>query len=222
MTMSSRFGLWIQKLSWRQSEHPPTLATHLSPLRLILQSCEDRLADHRPSRSSTAELEPNMTFRGHTAPITSLAISSSHEPLIFSASLDSTIRVWRIPPTSHSPYASYDSSFTVQTLEAHTDAIWDLLLIPSPFRSASPKKDGSANSNAQSLVSISADSSLRIWNEAEDGKWFADRVYSVDVTPTCLSVYHPDPTKVLVGLSDGRMRLWDAQDGLTQTWQGGM
>jgi striatin 1/3/4 len=90
-------------------------------------------------------------------PITTVLACSPLEQL-FSASLDSTIRVWTLPAASADPYAPYDASRAVQLLEGHTDAVWDLVMLPpSP-----PKGTGGKKGKAR-LVSIGADKTLKVW-----------------------------------------------------------
>jgi len=162
-------------------------------------------------RSSTAELEPIVTLRGHTASITALAITTSLQT-ICSASLDATIRVWRLPPTTHDPYGPYDSASAMQILEGHTDAVWDLCLLSS---SGSGRTGAVGQRSGEGrLVSASADGSIKIWSLSPGGqsKWtltssFAD--FGDGVVPTCLSVFNLDLSTVLVGLSNGVLKLFD-------------
>ncbi|KAF7974063.1 hypothetical protein HWV62_13471 [Athelia sp. TMB] len=79
------------------------------------------------SRTST-EVEPQLTLRGHSAAITRL-IHSASKQLLYSASLDSSIRVWALPSPSHTTYAPYDETCVRGVLIGHTDAVWDLALV---------------------------------------------------------------------------------------------
>jgi striatin 1/3/4 len=102
-----------------------------------------------------------MTYRGHTAPITSILTvtpnpnsSSPSTSQIVSASLDSTIRIWALPSTTQSLYAAYDPTTTLQTLEGHSEAVWDLVI-----------------TNNGKLVSASSDGCIKIWTCSENGEW---------------------------------------------------
>jgi striatin 1/3/4 len=74
------------------------------------------------------EVEPQLTLRGHSAAITRLIIAPSKQ-LIYSASLDSTVRVWALPLPAHTTYAPFDASRLRGELVGHTDAVWDLALV---------------------------------------------------------------------------------------------
>ncbi|WVQ82443.1 hypothetical protein IAT38_004571 [Cryptococcus sp. DSM 104549] len=164
---------------------------------------------HRPT---AVEVEPIVTYRGHTAAVTAVTISSALAT-IFSASLDSTIRLWRLPPHNHDPYSQYDPSSSLQTLVGHTEAVWDICLLPSHEVVHPGKKAVEGR-----LVSASSDGSVKLWERTSASpEWKLERSYSdfggKGVVPTCLSVFNLDFTKVLVGTSDGKARLWDVEEG---------
>ncbi|GAA5873162.1 hypothetical protein JCM1840_005588 [Sporobolomyces johnsonii] len=101
-------------------------------------------------RSSRSELEPTITYRGHTAPITSVAVSRSSDTIL-SASLDSTIRLWAVPPPSHEIYSAYDPSLELGTIEPAGNAVWGLALL-------SGEGEGE-----ETLACITADGSIQLW-----------------------------------------------------------
>lgn len=176
-----------------------------------------------------------MTYRSHTAPITSLAISS---PLstIFSASLDSTILAWRLPQPTQDAYGPHDPSSLLQTLEGHTDAVWDLCLVPSRY--IPEPSDVNSNSTIGGskrlkpkpevqkslLVSASADGTVKVW-EHKDRSWVLKRSIGFDdqggdMMPTCLGAYAVEAGKALVGFGDGRVGLVDVEQGGEVGWFG--
>lgn len=165
-------------------------------------------------RASPTELEPILTLRGHLEPVTSLVVST---PLstIFSASIDSTIRVWRLPPPTQDPYAAWDPTWCVQTLEGHTDSVWDLCLLP-PREIVPPGKKPSEGR----LVSSSADGTVKLWRYDPDvspgGQWKLSASWSFEgnVNPTCLGVCNTDFAKVLIGFYDGTVKVWDVEEGV--------
>ncbi|TFK25062.1 WD40 repeat-like protein [Coprinopsis marcescibilis] len=95
----------------------------------------------------TTEVEPQLTLRGHFAAITKLVHSPS-KGLLYSASLDSAIRVWALPSTSHTTYAPYDETRSRGELIHHTEAVWDLALV----------RDEST------LISCGADGQVKVWD----------------------------------------------------------
>jgi striatin 1/3/4 len=92
------------------------------------------------------------TFRGHTAPVTTVAVSPI-EDLVFSGSMDSTIRIFNIPPLNLPMHSPHDRSIAVHTLVGHSDAIWEV----QPHRVA------------PLLLSASADGSLKLWDIQNPG-----------------------------------------------------
>ncbi len=167
----------------------------------------------RPKSNGTiTPIEPIMTYRGHSEPITCVTISDPLK-MIISGSLDSTIRCWKLPPTTQDPYSTYDASTSIGTLVGHTDAVWDLLLVKSPDK------------QQHVLVSASADGSIKIWSwngrssqgdqDHDQGEWTLSATFNqfgpgeekVDVRPTCLGGSE-DLETVIVGLSDGRVALY--------------
>lgn len=87
--------------------------------------------------------------------MTSVAISASQNR-VYSGSLDSTIRVWSLPPDKHDQFAPVDPSRNIATYVGHTDAIWDFKLSPS-------------NHSTTLLASISADKTIKIWDTESSG-----------------------------------------------------
>ncbi|PFH45663.1 hypothetical protein AMATHDRAFT_71259 [Amanita thiersii Skay4041] len=98
------------------------------------------------ARPST-EIEPQLTLRGHSAAVTRLVYSASKQ-VLYSASLDSSIRIWGLPPPSHSTYAPYDETRVRGELVGHTDAVWDLALVR----------------DENTLVSCGAEGSVKVWD----------------------------------------------------------
>lgn len=97
------------------------------------------------------EADPSITFRGHTNVVTAVAISAKQNK-VYSASLDSTIRVWSLPSDDRGPFAPVDSSLNIATYVGHTDAIWDFKL-----------------SQDHLLASASADGTVKIWDTESSG-----------------------------------------------------
>ncbi|BGP36019.1 1,2-dihydroxy-3-keto-5-methylthiopentene dioxygenase [Rhodotorula toruloides] len=80
-------------------------------------------------KTSRSDLEPVVTYRGHAAPVTALLATrpfDKSDPIVVSASLDSTIRLWRLPDHSRSTYDPVDSELLLAVLETYGDAVWGL------------------------------------------------------------------------------------------------
>jgi len=106
------------------------------------------------STRPTTEIEPQITLRGHTQPITALVHSPARR-LLFSASIDATIRVWSLPAANRTTYAPFEASTGVAraTLVGHTDAIWDIGIVR----------------NETTLVSCGGDGAVKVWDVSSVG-----------------------------------------------------
>ncbi|WWC89550.1 uncharacterized protein L201_004474 [Kwoniella dendrophila CBS 6074] len=171
-------------------------------------------------KPSAQEIEPIMTYRGHTSSITSLVISSSLG-IIFSGSLDSTIKLWKLPSNinNHDQYSNYNQDESlIQTLEGHTDSIWDLILIPSSSSSTTSKASG--NGGEDKLISASSDGTIKIWSSSSSNdkstqkKWklkssFGTTLFnkSIGEIPTCLENCNSDYGNIYIGTNKGRVLL---------------
>ena len=170
-------------------------------------------------------------------PVTTVIACSPLDQL-FSASLDSTIRVWTLPPATADPYAPYDASRAVQLLEGHTDAVWDLVMLP-PLPSSSSNGTAGKKGKAR-LVSIGADKTLKVWErdlavqqhqqgksgetgksqaERATPKWSLSSSHKLESTPTCMSEFGLEQGKVVVGFSDGRIGVMSVEEGEVR-WYG--
>ncbi|WAR63909.1 hypothetical protein PtB15_16B68 [Puccinia triticina] len=181
-----------------------------------------------PSPSSWPETEPQITYRGHSATITSVAISSS-PPRIYSASLDSVVSVWSLPPAEHETYAPYDPRSLLASFVGHTDAIWDMVLLPLRLR------------DEALLATVSADGTVKVWSTDELNSplklsWGYDGLLdddpsphqasnpteqtiigangiSVKVTPTSVAVVWSDLKKVAVSYTNSVIKLFELENG---------
>lgn len=183
------------------------------------------LADGRST--GNPDIEPQITFRGHSGPVTSVAVSK--KGLVFSGSLDATIRVWRIPSGLHKTYSPYDPSLTLDTLVGHTDSVLDVALLPS------------RDDQEGYLVTAGADGTVKVWDaikaSKETGKGYPllrswgyhgsnpedkpgdstqDQAQKDDAEsplPVSISPYYPDLQHVLVGYTNGTIKLFALGSG---------
>lgn len=161
---------------------------------------------HSPRQGT--EIEPQLTMRGHSAPITKLLYSPSRH-LLYSASLDATVRVWSVPNPAHTPYAPYDNSRQKAVLEGHTDAVWDLALV----------RDETL------LVSCGADGTVKVWDVSGPTPslkltWGYNGIGSDDetrpqevVAATALEAIKTDLRTLAVAFRDGVIKLFDLDSG---------
>ncbi|KAL0479759.1 hypothetical protein AKO1_007552 [Acrasis kona] len=196
------------------------LASHLDGVRcvsfhdrepLLLSGSEDQTVKlwnvSKPSKRSN---EPIQTFRGHTGPVFTVKCAGE---FCVSAGADTTVRIWDTPQPDNNPYAAHGHAtpFSRAVLSGHTDAIWSL----------STSKD--------SILSASADGSIRMWNYAkimqeseqvEEMKRGTTKVNTSSMVvyenasdqgvPT--SVVHVEgPNKFVVARTDASLSLYDAE-----------
>lgn len=163
------------------------------------------------SSRATTEVEPQLTLRGHSAAITRLLHSPSKQ-LLYSASLDSSIRIWALPAPNHTTYAPYDETRSRGELVGHTDAVWDLALA----------KDEST------LISCGAEGSVKVWDVSGPsgggslkltwgwhGVEQADDMHETPDTPgaTAVEAIKTDLKKVAVAYQNAVVKIFDIESG---------
>lgn len=167
----------------------------------------------QPSRTA-ADNEPILTFRGHTAPVTCLAVASATRRM-FSGSMDSSVRVWKLPERPFTPYPPYEN-MEVTSLAGHTQAVWDMALLPQ-------QRDGML------LATASADGTVKIWTTDEKPSlhlsWDyngADGSHAEESAgggsgerpvPTSVCVVHSDLRTVAVSYSNSIVKLFELESG---------
>ncbi|RUS18134.1 WD40-repeat-containing domain protein [Endogone sp. FLAS-F59071] len=216
------------------SEHQPkmwrtkfTLRSHLDTVRsvafhptemVIVSGSEDstvRLWNLKSSldrdgsvskKGALQDIEPNITYRGHAHTVTSVAISAD-QSRAYSASLDSTIRVWKIPIDGRETYAAVDASLNFASYVGHTDAIWDIRLFPLPGAS-------------HLLASASADGTVKIWDTAASSSplksswnYNGAEKATVQYVPTSLDFCPTDLKKLAVSYTNAIIKVFDVETG---------
>eukprot|EP00033_Pygsuia_biforma_P004165 GCRY01004572.1.p1 GENE.GCRY01004572.1~~GCRY01004572.1.p1 ORF type:complete len:732 (-),score=179.83 GCRY01004572.1:8-2203(-) len=142
------------------------------------------------------DVEPVVTLRGHLAPVTSVIIADERG-LIFSASLDGTIRLWDMPDICSNPYTSYGSLHTlmVDTYAEHQDAVWEIGLHPT----------------LNLLASVSADKTICI-HDTDQKIPLQHRLRhpsNEDAVPTSCAFVHSDLRALAVGFTTGEVVVYD-------------
>jgi len=101
------------------------------------------------SVSTTFDLEPIYTYRGHTSRVLSLTLINN---TIYSGAQNGELFIWSIPENAATidSYDFYESSLSYRSLDGHTEAIWSLVSL--------------VNTSGTFLCSAGADSIIKIWN----------------------------------------------------------
>ncbi|PPQ78167.1 hypothetical protein CVT25_015500 [Psilocybe cyanescens] len=168
------------------------------------------LASSGSSRATT-EVEPQLTLRGHSAAITRL-IHSPSKQLLYSASLDSSIRIWALPSPSHTTYAPYDETRSRGELVGHTDAVWDLALVRDESTLISCGAEGVVK--VWDVSGPSGGGSLKLtwgWHGVEN----ADDLHESPDAPgaTAVEAIKTDLKKVAVAYQNAIVKIFDIETG---------
>ncbi|KAF8947003.1 hypothetical protein BGZ47_010665 [Haplosporangium gracile] len=171
-------------------------------------------------RTLNGDVEPIHTYRGHTKAITAVAISADQDKC-FSASMDSTVRSWKLVPMNKEAFSRLDPEIPMSSFIGHTDTVWDIRLFPLSI------------SSSQLLASISADGALKIWDTetkgsplrsswgynglepsecAEPTEAYTPGLIKLPV-PTGLDFCPTDLKKMVVSYSNSVIKLFDIETG---------
>lgn len=165
-------------------------------------------------QASLPESEPQVTLRGHAAAITGLAVSPTQD-MFYSASLDRSVQVWRVPSRDRETYAPFDPNLHVGQLEGHTDAVWDVAVLPLRLKDEQLLATASADGCVKLWATSNAASPLKLsWRYNGTAEAEADEANRASLpTPTSLCVCHADLRKVAVAYSNAVIRLFDIESG---------
>ncbi|GAC74173.1 cell-cycle nuclear protein [Moesziomyces antarcticus T-34] len=183
---------------------------------------------NQPAGKSGTDSQPLVTFRGHSAAVTCVAVSRSKRRF-YSGSLDSSIRVWQLPDGSTEAYPPFEKSMELGCLVGHSQAVWDVALVPD-------RSDDEGR-----LASASADGLVKVWNvgaSQAEGKSKAAATLELswdyfgtepaaeaakereDVeksgtlpVPTCVEACHWDLRLVAVSYSNSVVKLFELDTG---------
>merc|ERR1719295_2355775 len=140
-TLRSHFD-GIRSLAFHPTE--PVLITASEDQTLKMWNLQKTITSKKSA--AALDVEPVYTFRGHTGPLLSLAVSPEGD-CCFSGGIDSTVRVWNMPSPNVDPYDNYNPKVLEQTLIGHSDAVWSLSYLGSRHQ----------------LLSASADGTVKLW-----------------------------------------------------------
>jgi len=206
-TLRSHFD-GIRALSFHPTE--PVLITASEDQTLKMWNLQETI----PAKKSAAALdvEPVYTFRGHTGPLLSLAVSPEGD-CCFSGGIDSTVRVWNMPSPNVDPYDNYNPKVLEQTLIGHSDAVWSLSYLGSRHQ----------------LLSASADGTVKLWQLSPSSS--SDKVstppktfgYAASnssdvgdvgsVKPSSVDWVRVDPTNFVAGYVNAACVIYDVETG---------
>ncbi|KAJ3339494.1 hypothetical protein HDU93_008208 [Gonapodya sp. JEL0774] len=193
----------VRSVAW----HPTELVLFSAGEDSVAKMWDLRQYGNLKGRRPPTDIEPTYTFRGHTAAVTSLAVSmSAGRTVLYTGGADSTVRAWLVPfgegGRVRESYASYhDTKTKLHTFVGHSDAVWDVK--PHPIPNQYPV-----------LASASADGTVKLWS-LPDGSGVGG--YKLKATlrptskaaPTSVDWCHYDLTKIVVGYTDATTRLID-------------
>ncbi|KAJ1033907.1 hypothetical protein NDA16_000115 [Ustilago loliicola] len=191
---------------------------------------------NQPASKTGTDSQPLVTFRGHSAAVTCLAVSPNKRRF-YSGSLDSSIRVWQLPDGSVEAYPPFEKSMELGCLVGHSQAVWDVALLPDRSdeegRLASASADGtvkiwsvrspnsSSSSNGETNSSASAPAVLQLsWDyfgsdpspDTAKERENLEKSGTLPV-PTCVEACHSDLRLVAVSYSNSVVKLFDLDTG---------
>ncbi|XP_055600207.1 striatin-3 isoform X3 [Uranotaenia lowii] len=148
-------------------------------------------------KSASLDVEPLYTFRSHNGPVLCLAMSASGEQC-YSGGLDGAINCWNLPNSNIDPYDSYDPEVMKCTLDGHTNAVWGL----------------SVNHTKNSLVSCSADGTVKLWTPSgkipQQLTTFSSETEGV---PTSVDFVRDQTDRIVVAYSSTHCIIYDTETG---------
>ena len=190
--------------------HSPTHTTHNTRTRtaqaLAFHDSEFRLASasddmtikvwdlQAPGKRGKGNASPTITYRGHVAPVLSLALSSS-SGLIFSGDSAGNIRTWKLPAADATP-KPFDPALTVASLAAHKDAVWGL----------------DCTSDGSKVLSAGADEVANVYTVG-GGELVVIATAKGPAPIGCAEFARSDATKFVIGCKSGHGAIHDVLSG---------
>ncbi|KAG1929701.1 striatin [Pimephales promelas] len=149
-----------------------------------------------PTKKCAAlDVEPIYTFRAHRGPVLCVVMSSTGEQC-FSGGLDGSIQSWNTPNPNIDPYDSYEPSVLRGSLCGHTDAVWGLVY----------------SSAHHTLLSCSADGTVRLWNAADAAPAIALFNQNQELgVPSSVDLVCCDPAHMVTSFSNGRTGIFNME-----------
>ncbi|EDO29812.1 predicted protein, partial [Nematostella vectensis] len=142
-------------------------------------------------KSNILDVEPIYTFRGHSAAVLSVVISSTSD-MCFSGGADGTILCWNIPSLDLDPYGPYSCAFLGSTV----------LFGALPVQT-----------NSLQLLSCSADGTCRLWNPTLKSPLLNTFILDKEssCTPTSIDFLRMDTSQMVASYSSARAAIFDLE-----------
>ncbi|KAL0266514.1 UNVERIFIED_CONTAM: hypothetical protein PYX00_009027 [Menopon gallinae] len=147
-------------------------------------------------KSASLDVEPLYTFRCHTGPVLSVAMSSTGEHC-YSGGFDGAIHCWSLPSPNVDPYDSYDPSVLTQSLSGHFDAVWGL----------------SVHSTKPHLLSCSADGTVKLWAPHIKDTLLNTFESRLDGSPTSVDFVRDELNHIVAAYASSNCVLFDCETG---------
>lgn len=152
-------------------------------------------------KNSNVDIESVYTFRKHSNSVLSVVLSSDGDHML-SSGLDSQILLWDMPNfETIDQYDPYSSKVYVKSLKGHTDAVWSMILVDNV------------------LISISADSTVRVWNpfgidELDETNCTATKIINEskqEGVPTSLDFINNDKSRIVTSFGSTHHNVYDLE-----------
>lgn len=152
-------------------------------------------------KNSNADIESVYTFRKHSSSVLSLVLSANGDYML-SSGLDSQIYLWNMPNfETIDQYDAYSPSVFVKSLNGHTDAVWSMALVDN------------------TLCSISADSTIRVWNpfsideldEASSSSVKCFNESKEEGCPTSIDFINNDKSRIVTSFEGSHHNIYDLE-----------
>ncbi|KAL1489800.1 hypothetical protein ABEB36_013732 [Hypothenemus hampei] len=145
-------------------------------------------------KSASLDVEPLYTFRSHTSPVLSLAISGTGEHC-YSGDLDGVISCWNVPNSNIDPYDLFEPDVLNINLCGHSDAVWCLSVLYSK----------------QLLVSSSADGTVKLWSPHSKVQLLNTFSSEQDGIPSSVDFVRDEPNRVVASFASSNCVIFDTE-----------
>ncbi|KAK6640649.1 hypothetical protein RUM44_012346 [Polyplax serrata] len=147
-------------------------------------------------KSASLDVEPLYTFRCHTGPVLSVAMSTTGEHC-YSGGFDGAIHCWTLPSPNVDPYDSFDPEVLTQTLSGHYNAVWGLRV----------------HSSKPHLLSCSADGTVKLWAPHVKDTLLNTFKSEQDGSPTSVDFVRDEANHIVAAYNSSNCIIFDCETG---------